>query len=510
MTDSRGWTLNHAIHKAAGPNLARETSFLGKLKDQAVLTGAYNLPSKHVIHVARPGYSSSKGMGQFNQLRDCYRRAFEVAIGYQLKTIAFPCMGTGGVGFPSRVAARIALQEVREYLDAHPNHGLERIVFCVNTAPNEKAYMDFFPVYFPPTHDDLQSARSSIWSGDRATIALQVLDTRNEIQQVSADLKLGLRLSIPFFQEKIFDSLSSIDAALTSIRRHLLWSNEPNDGLQDLKLVCTVVQLFCGSITEIIELAKDHARLGQRSDKAIWDDYISDMYGRHGMDPSRLLSMCSTFIQGLDDIITRNGGDFADMSDTRRILKLYKLKRRGGRDLAGIQDELNEALYTREFQGETIAQARDTVKLHQIQSMAQLYKLGELEEKHTLAHPSAAFNHIVCLAREDITKLDVDVMVNSTDSTYGGIGTLDRTVFSKGGEKLREAVKRFGMGAEGEVKLSEGYLLPAKHILHVVPPEQFRKDTKDVLRKIYREILHTAVTLEATSIAFPSIGTHHV
>jgi O-acetyl-ADP-ribose deacetylase (regulator of RNase III) len=66
------------------------------------------------------------------------------------------------------------------------------------------------------------------------------------------------------------------------------------------------------------------------------------------------------------------------------------------------------------------------------------------------------------------------------------------------------------MGAEGEVKLSEGYLLPAKHILHVVPPEQFRKDTKDVLRKIYREILHTAVTLEATSIAFPSIGTHHV
>jgi O-acetyl-ADP-ribose deacetylase (regulator of RNase III) len=507
MKETKGWTLNSAIHKAAGPALARETKPMGKLEKEAVLTGGHNLPSKHVIHVARPGYSSSEGMGQFNQLVDCYRCAFKVAFDNQLKTIAFPCMGTGGVGFPSRVAARIALQEVREYLDAHSDHKLERIIFCVNTAANEQAYIDLFPVYFPPTHDDLEAARSSIWSEDRGAVARQVLDTRNEIQKISVDLKRGLSLSVPDFPEGVLGRLSAMDLALASIRRYLLWSNELNKNLRDLKLVCSVVQLFCGNIAEIIDLAKDHASLGQRSDKSIWDEYVSDMNDRHKMDPLRLLNLCCKFIQGLDHMITRDGVELVDMSDLRQKLERYKVKQRGARDAEGTQDHLNEVLYTREFQRQTIAQSRDTVRLHQIQSMSQLYKLGELEEKPTLAHPSAMFNHTICLAREDITKLEVDVMVNSTDKTFGGIGTLDRTVFLKGGVGLREAVKAFGQGKEGDVRLTGGYLLPAKHLLHIIPPELYRKDTKDILRKIYREILHTAVMLRATSIALPSIGT---
>jgi hypothetical protein len=277
--------------------------------------------------------------------------------------------------------------------------------------------------------------------------------------------------------------------------------------MRDLKLVCTVLQLFSGNLTETLDLAKDHASLGQRSDKSIWEDFVSDMEGRHGTNPSAFLDMCRKFVHGLDTMIA-TGVDLdevLELVEMRRQLERYKVRQRGG-DAEGVQDSLNEALYAQEFQRQTVAQSKDVVKLQQIQSVSQLYKLGDLEEKATLAHPSALFNDVICLVREDITKLDVDIIVNSTDMNFSGMGTLDRSVLLKGGVELRNAIETLGTRKEGDVRLTEGYLLPAKHILHVVPPEQYRKDTKDMLRKIYREILHTAVAMRATSVALPSIG----
>jgi O-acetyl-ADP-ribose deacetylase (regulator of RNase III) len=508
MRDTGGKTLNNIIHQAAGPNLGKETKALGKMQDQAVLTGGYNLAAKHIIHVLRPGYYNSKGMTEFNQLIDCYRNALNKAADHSLKTVAFPCLGTGGVGFPPRVAARITLQEVREYLDADKDYKFERIIFCVNTAADEKAYMDFLPVYFPPTHDDVETARSSIWSEDRAELAAQVLETRNTIQKVFSELSTGLSLSVQNFPEDVLLNLDVIDSVLGSIRRFLLWSNEIKNGVRDLKLICKVVQLFSGNITETINLAKDQASLGQRSDTSIWDDFVSDMEKRHGTNPSAFLKMCSDFVHGLDSMVT-NGVDLdevIELVDMRKQLERYKVRQRGGGDAESTQQHLDEVLYVREFQRQTVAQSKETVKLHRIQSVSQLYKLGDLEEKATLAHPSALFNDNIYLVREDITKLEVDIMVNSTDTDFAGMGTLDRSVFLKGGDELRNAVKSFGTCKIGDVRMTEGYNLPAKHVLHVVPPELYRKDTKDRLRKIYREILHTAVAMRATSVALPSIG----
>ncbi|KAH5436168.1 ADP-ribose phosphatase [Parastagonospora nodorum] len=506
---TRGDTLNNAIHKAAGPGLSVEARLTGRLEGQALITGGHNLPSEHVIHVLRPGYFRHKGMGEFNQLIDCYREVLKVAIENKIKTIAFPCLGTGGVGFPARVAARITLQEMREYLDAHPEHNLERIIFCVNTAADEKAYIDFLPVYFPPTHDDLDSARG-IWSEDYAAQAMKILDTRNEVQKVFSDLNLGMSLSVTDFPQDILNHLAAIDSSLSSIRRFLLWSNDVNKNIRDLKLVCTVLMLFCGNITEIIDLAKDHANLGQRGDKSIWDDYLADMNTRLQTTPSELLQLCRDLLEGLDNMITGHGYDLdeiMEMVETRQKLEHYKVKQRGGREGEGNQDHLNEVLLTREFQNESIAQSRDSVKLYQIRSVAQLYKLGELEEKPTQAKPSAVFNDKIYLVREDITKLEVDVMVNSTDVSFRGMGTLDRTVLQKGGEQMRAAVTAFGQCKIGEVRHTEGYMLPAKHVLHIIPADRYNGGTKIVLKKLYREVLQEAVSMRATSIALPSIGT---
>jgi O-acetyl-ADP-ribose deacetylase (regulator of RNase III) len=503
-----GKTLNNAIHKAAGPELAAETRQAGKLEGQAILTGGHKLPSQHIIHVLRPGYSRSRGIGQFNQLIDCYREVFKVAIDHKLKTIALPCLGTGGVGFPARVAARITLQEIREYLDTHPEHKFERIIFCVNTAADEKAYIDFLPVYFPPTHADLDTAKS-VWSEDWAGVTIQVLDTRNEIQKVFSELNLGLSLSVPGFPQDILTHFAAIDSALASIRRFLLWSKELSKNLRDLKLLCSVVQLFCGNVTEIIDLAKDHANLGQRSDQEIWDDYVTDMTARQGIKPSEFLQASRDLAEGLDSMITGNGYDLdeiIEMVETREMLERFRNKQRGSRGAEGTQEHLNEVLYTREFQREAIAHSRDVVKLHQIRSVAQLYQIGELEDKPTLALPSELFNERVYLVREDVTKLEVDVLVNSTDVSFRGMGTLDRTVLQKGGPEMRQAVEAFGTCKVGDVRSTEGYMLPAKHVLHVVPPGVYNKEAKDTLRRIYRDVLHEAVIMRAASIALPSIG----
>ena len=111
-------TLNYTIYKAAGPGLTTEGKSKPKVKaGQVELTHGHELPCSWIIHASRPNYSG-KGMGKFNVLTECYRSALKMAVNYEFKTIAFPCLGTGGCGFPSRVAARIALQEVREYLDS--------------------------------------------------------------------------------------------------------------------------------------------------------------------------------------------------------------------------------------------------------------------------------------------------------------------------------------------------------------------------------------------------------
>jgi hypothetical protein len=343
-------------------------------------------------------------------------------------------------------------------------------------------------------------ARSSVWSEDRSALATRVLETQTRVLKVYEVLESGSSLSALGFPEVV---LRAINDALASIRRVLLWSQDVTQSLPDIKLICSVMQSFCGSVTEVIDLAKD-----QPSDDSVWTDFASEFRSRHSMNISQLLSICEEFAVSLESSVTGRSKVAEHMTSLRQSLERYKV--RASESGKGL-DHLNEVLYTREFQRETISHnTRDTVKLHQIPSVAQLYKLGELEEKLTMAHPSAIFNDCVCFAREDLTRMEVDVIVNSTDVAFSGVGTLNRTVLKKGGSELQDAIRDFDTCGLGDVRITEGYALPAKHIVHVIPPYQFDKASKDVLRKLYREALQAAVKLRATSIAIPSIGEHLV
>jgi len=505
MSSGTNTLLHSTIFKAGGPGLVQEAKSKANIEiGQVELTHGHDLPSSWIIHAAGPRYTGSKGYGQFKVLSSCYQNTLKLAVSCGIKTIAFPCLGTGGCGFPPRVAARIALQEIREFLDSHPEHGLERIVICVKTDFDEKAYMDFFPVFFPPTHGDLDRARTASLSVNGGELATQVQESCAQIQKAVTGLRKEFGAIGPSMETNYLEPLRAINSSLQSISNSLLGPPEKMRNSDDITLLCSVIIAICGTITEMTELAKNTATT-KHACRRIWTEKNNDLREKHGSD----LAVYLHYIRGFADL-----GDNVDIKwferkgrPMRQLLEKYRAKEEG-RKSEGDRSPLYEGLDAGQDQQEGVSsRRRDIVSLQQIPSVAKLFQLGDLEAKPTLAHPSATFNQTVCLVREDIMKLEVDIMVNSTDTSFLGMGVLDRSVFKKGGPELMEEVKKFGMCNEGDVKVTPGYLLPAKHILHAIPPDQFGKSNKDVLRNIYREILHTAVLMEANSVAIPSIGT---
>lgn len=101
-----------AIHRAAGPGLADEARPLGPIEPgEAVITGAYGLPNRYVIHTLGPVYGQDRPEAEL--LTRCYRNALGLAEENGIESVAFPAISTGIFGYPVEEAARLALGTVR-------------------------------------------------------------------------------------------------------------------------------------------------------------------------------------------------------------------------------------------------------------------------------------------------------------------------------------------------------------------------------------------------------------
>jgi O-acetyl-ADP-ribose deacetylase (regulator of RNase III) len=117
-----------AIHRAAGPELAKECARLGGCETgEAKITGGYELPARHVIHAVGPVWSGGTD-GEAKLLASCYRRALELAQENALATIAFPAISTGIYGYPPDRAAEVAVGAVAETLPR--TGGITQVIFC--------------------------------------------------------------------------------------------------------------------------------------------------------------------------------------------------------------------------------------------------------------------------------------------------------------------------------------------------------------------------------------------
>lgn len=121
-----GGGVDGAIHRAAGPELLEECRRLGGCPTgQAKITKGHRLLAKWVIHTVGPVWRG----GQHDEdelLAGCYRNSLALAVGNGVKTIAFPSISTGAYGFPMDQAARIAVSEIKLFLEQ--NSSIEKAV----------------------------------------------------------------------------------------------------------------------------------------------------------------------------------------------------------------------------------------------------------------------------------------------------------------------------------------------------------------------------------------------
>ena len=111
--------IDNAIHTFSGVELRlKENEIMNGSQLQtsnAVITSAYNLPSKYIIHTVGPIVSSALTQRHKLSLESCYINCLELADAYKLSSIAFCCISTGEFGFPNKEACKIAINTVREY-----------------------------------------------------------------------------------------------------------------------------------------------------------------------------------------------------------------------------------------------------------------------------------------------------------------------------------------------------------------------------------------------------------
>jgi O-acetyl-ADP-ribose deacetylase len=109
----------------------------------------------------------------------------------------------------------------------------------------------------------------------------------------------------------------------------------------------------------------------------------------------------------------------------------------------------------------------------------------------------------------DITRLEVDAIVNAANSSLLGGGGVDGAIHRAAGPALLAACRELGRCATGEARITPGFALKARHVIHAVGPvwQDGRRGEPELLASCYRRALELADGVQARSVAFPCIST---
>lgn len=133
-----GGGVDGAIRRAAGFEMNEVLSRVGRCPPgTSVITFGYRLPASYVIHTVAPIYSGD-GKDEERVFANCYTSALKLADQNDIRTIAFPAIGTGAYGWPPKRASELAFEAVLRHL--HEGGAQLRIVFCCFAADDCERY----------------------------------------------------------------------------------------------------------------------------------------------------------------------------------------------------------------------------------------------------------------------------------------------------------------------------------------------------------------------------------
>jgi O-acetyl-ADP-ribose deacetylase (regulator of RNase III) len=153
------------------------------------------------------------------------------------------------------------------------------------------------------------------------------------------------------------------------------------------------------------------------------------------------------------------------------------------------------------------------VTLDDIPTLTELYQDKTIVPDNDVSStytPSATLNDKISIIRRDITTLAIDAIVNAANTSLLGGGGVDGAIHRAAGPKLYDECETLDGCETGNAKMTRGYELPSKKVIHAVGPiywKEGRSASAKLLSMCYRTSLQLAVDNECRSIAFSALST---